>query len=158
MSKQLDSKNAENSNELYTLLPADKKGVPDVGRQIVTFDFDSTLSHKIVQDFAKSLMIKGIEVLVLTSRYDELHKHKYRHNPTNEDLYKVTDRLGIDRAKIRFQCMRPKAEYLFGTNVIWHLDDDYVEVNEINSQTETKGIDVTLKGWKKECKSILGIE
>lgn len=158
MDKQLDSKKADSKPELYTVLPVVKKGVREERGQIVTFDFDSTLSHKIVQDFAKSLMLKGFDVWVLTSRYDELHKHKYRHNPTNEDLYKVTDRLGIERNKIRFQCMRPKAEYLFGTNVIWHLDDDYVEVNEINSQTQTKGIDVTLKGWKKECKSILGIE
>lgn len=125
--------------------------------KIVTFDFDSTLSTKVVQDFAKSLILKGVEVLVLTSRYDELHKHRYVHNPTNEDLYKVTDELGIDRTKIRFQCMRPKAEYLFDTNVIWHLDDDFVEVNEINSQTKTIGIDVTLKGWKNLCKELLDI-
>ncbi|WP_336065529.1 hypothetical protein [Mesoflavibacter sp. CH_XMU1404-2] len=160
----LQNKNSNQSNKHqiknggYTVLQNVKKGMSDAGRQIVTFDFDSTLSHKIVQDFAKSLILKGFEVWVLTSRYDEIHKHKYRHNPTNEDLYKVTDKIGIDRTRIRFQCMRPKAEYLFGTNVIWHLDDDYVEVNEINSQTDTKGIDVTQKGWKKKCKSILGIE
>lgn len=126
--------------------------------KIVTFDFDSTLSHKIVQDFAKSLILKGFDVFVLTSRYDELHKHKYRVNPTNEDLYNVTDNLGICRTKIRFQCMRDKAEYLFGTNVIWHLDDDIFEVESINRETTTKGIDVTKKGWKKECKTLLGIE
>ena len=51
--------------------------------------------------------------------------------------------------------MRPKSEYLFNTKVIWHLDDDWVEVNEINSQTKTKGIDVTLKGWKQECLNLL---
>ena len=123
--------------------------------KIVTFDFDSTLSHKIVQQFATELMQKGIDVYVLTSRYDELHKHRYPINPTNEDLYKVTDRLGIERTKIRFQCMRPKAEYLFNTDVIWHLDDDDVEVYDINNLTKTIGIDVTKKGWKKECNQIL---
>ena len=125
-----------------------------MSKKIVTFDFDSTLSTKIVQDFAKSLISKGIEVYVLTSRYDELTKHNYVPNPINEDLYKVIN-LGIDRTKIRFQCMRPKSEYLFNTKVIWHLDDDWVEVNEINSQTKTKGIDVTLKGWKQECLNLL---
>ena len=124
-------------------------------KKIVTFDFDSTLSTILVQDFAKSLISKGIEVYVLTSRYDELTKHNYLLNPRNEDLYKVIDRIGIDRTKIRFQCMRPKAEYLFNTKVIWHLDDDGVEVEEINSQTNTKGIDVTLKGWKKQCLELL---
>jgi len=126
-----------------------------MSKKIVTFDFDSTLSTKIVQDFAKSLISKGIEVYVLTSRYDELTKHNYTPNPINEDLYKVVDNLGIDRTKIRFQCMRPKAEYLFNTKVIWHLDDDWVEVNEINSQTKTAGIDVTLKGWKEACLNLL---
>jgi len=70
-------------------------------------------------------------------------------------LYKVTDRLGIARTKIRFQCMRPKAEYLFGTKVLFHLDDDFVEVNEINELTDTKGIDVMIKGWKNKCKELL---
>jgi len=125
--------------------------------KIVAFDFDGTLSLKTVQNFAKSLIKKGVEIVVLTSRYDELHKHKYRQNTTNEDLYKVTDSLGIDREKIRFQGMRSKAEYLFGTTVIWHLDDDDVEVKDINDQTDTKGINVTLDGWKNECKSILNI-
>jgi hypothetical protein len=119
--------------------------------KIVTFDFDSTLSQKIVQDFAKSLILKGFDVYVLTSRYDELTKHNYILNPNNQDLYKVTDRLGIGREKIRFQCMRPKAEYLYNTNVIWHLDDDWKEVNEINRHTKTKAIDVALKNWKKQC-------
>lgn len=124
---------------------------------IVTFDFDSTLSRKDVQDYAKSLINKGIEVWVLTSRYDELHKHRYTLNPTNEDLYNVTDSLGIPRSKIRFQCMRPKAEYLFNTNVIWHLDDDYIEVNEINKETDTVGISVIGSSWKQNCNKLLGL-
>lgn len=126
-------------------------------RKIVTFDFDCTLSRKDVQDYAISLIKKGVDVYVLTSRYDELHKHRYKLNPTNEDLYKVTDRLGIERAKIRFQCMRPKAEYLFGTNVIWHLDDDYIEVNEINRETNAIGISVIGSGWKHKCNKLLDL-
>lgn len=55
----------------------------------VSFDFDSTLDKPYVQDYAQSLINRGIDVYVITSRYDELHKHRYLHNPTNEDLYKV---------------------------------------------------------------------
>lgn len=123
--------------------------------KIVTFDFDSTLSRKEVQDYAESLIKKGFDVYVLTSRYDELHKHKYRHNPTNEDLYKVTDRIGIPRHKIRFTCMHPKSEYLFGTSVLWHLDDDFVEINSINKETETIGISVIGSSWKRKCNKLL---
>lgn len=126
--------------------------------KIVTFDFDSTLSRQDVQDYAFSLIKKGFDVWVLTSRYDELHKHKYRINPTNEDLYKVTDKLQIPREKIRFTCMRDKAEYLFGTDVIWHLDDDFVEINNINRETETIGISVVSGGYKAKCNKLLGIE
>jgi hypothetical protein len=126
--------------------------------KIVTFDFDSTLSRQDVQDYAYSLIKKGFDVWVLTSRYDELHKHKYRHNPTNDDLYKVTDKVGIPRWKIRFTCMRDKAEYLFGTDVIWHLDDDFVELNKINKETKTIGISVIGSEYKSKCNRLLGIE
>ena len=123
--------------------------------KIVTFDFDSTLSRKDVQEYAQSLIQQGIDVWVLTSRYDELHKHKYQHNPTNEDLYNVVHSLGMPRTKIRFTCMRDKAEYLFGTNVIWHLDDDSVELNNINRETKTIGISVLASNYKSKCNRIL---
>ncbi len=126
-------------------------------KKIVTFDFDSTLSRTDVQDYAKSLISKGIDVWVLTSRYDELHKHKYKDNPTLDDLYEVTDRLGIPRWKIRFTCMRDKAEYLFGTNVIWHLDDDFIELNLINKETKTIGVSVVGGNYKQKCSRMLGL-
>ena len=126
--------------------------------KIITFDFDSTLSRQDVQDYAHSLIRKGFDVWVLTSRYDELHKHRYAHNPTNEDLYKVTDKLNIPRWKIKFTCMRDKAEYLFGSNVLWHLDDDYVELNNINRETKTIGISVVASSYKAKCNKLLGID
>jgi len=126
-------------------------------KPIVTFDFDSTLSRQDVQDYATSLIKKGFDVWVLTSRYDELHKHRYRHNPTNEDLYYVTDKLEIPRWKIKFTCMRDKAEYLFGSNVLWHLDDDFVELNNINRETNTIGISVVASSYKSKCNKLLGI-
>lgn len=122
---------------------------------VVSFDFDSTLSRVDVQDYAKSLISRGVDVWVLTSRYDELHKHLYPINPTLDDLYEVVDRLGISRNKIRFQCMRPKAEWLFNTRVIWHLDDDYVEINQINRETDTVGISVVSGDYKNKCERLL---
>src|SRR3989304_5862681 len=126
-------------------------------KPIVTFDFDSTLSRQDVQDYATSPINKGFDAWVLTSRYDELHKHRYRHNPTNEDLYYVTDKLEIPRWKIKFTCMRDKAEYLFGSNVLWHLDDDFVELNNINRETNTIGISVVASSYKSKCNKLLGI-
>jgi uncharacterized HAD superfamily protein len=124
-------------------------------KKIVTFDFDRTLSRKDVQDYACSLLSKGIEIWVLTSRYDDLHRHKYLHKGTNDDIYSVVDELGIPRDKIRFTCMRHKYEYLEGTNVILHLDDDYIELNMINKFTSTKGISVINSSYKQKCNKLL---
>lgn len=122
----------------------------------VSFDFDSTLDRQQVQDYAQSLLNRGIDVYVITSRYDELHKHKYTCNPTNDDLYKVTEKLGIPRWKIRFTCMKLKSEYIDGTNLLWHLDDDWVELNHINKETNTKGISVVGgNGWKNKCERLI---
>lgn len=122
---------------------------------IVTFDFDNTLSRPDVQEYAKKLIDKGVDVWVLTSRYDELHKHLYSHNPTNEDLYDVTDKLGIPRCKIRFTCMVSKDEYLYRTNVLFHLDDDDVERILINSNTDTICISVLDTNYKQQCEEVL---
>ena len=92
----------------------------------------------------------GIDVWILTSRYDELHKHRYSHNVTHDELYNIAHRLGIPKHNIRFTCMRDKAEYLYGTNVIWHLDDDYVELNSINQDTKTVGISVNSNSYIKK--------
>lgn len=127
--------------------------INDMG--VVTFDFDSTLSRVDVQDYACDLLSRGYDVWVLTSRYDELHKHLYAKNPTLDDLYEVVDRIGISRDKIRFQCMRPKAEWLYNTNVIFHLDDDSVELNDINIETNTVGVSVLSGNYKSKCERIL---
>ena len=37
----------------------------------VSFDFDSTLSRKDVQSFAKELVDRGLEVWIVTSRFDD---------------------------------------------------------------------------------------
>lgn len=124
----------------------------------ISFDFDSTLSRKDVQEYCAYLIKSGIDVWVVTSRYDELHKHRFTNNPTNEDLYNVTDKLGIPRYKIRFTCMRNKAEYLFGTDILWHLDDDSLELELINEQTNVFGIDVNGKNWKQICNLSLRFE
>lgn len=121
----------------------------------VTIDFDNTLSRRDVQEYALELIGRGVDVWVLTSRYDVIHQHKYQANPTNDDLWEVVDRVGIPRWKVRFQCMRPKDEYLFGSNVLWHLDDDSIELNGINIETKTVGISVLSGGWRQKCEKLI---
>lgn len=127
-------------------------------RLICTVDFDSTLSRKDVQEYVKELLASGIDVWVLTSRYDQLHLTPNR-NPngyTNEDLWTVVDEVGIPRWKVIFSNMEWKSEYLTGTDVIWHLDDDSRELSYIRkAHIGTIGIQVEAGSWKQKCKRIL---
>ena len=130
--------------------------------QIVTFDFDKTLSRPDVQEYASALIARGIDVWVLTRRYDNLHIHKYEaHNLSkdewnNDDVWEVVDRLGIPRWKVHFTNMEWKSDYLLGTNVLWHLDDDYMELSNIKySGCKTIGIQVVSGGWKRKCERLL---
>lgn len=126
------------------------------GSLIVSFDFDSTLSRKDVQEYAKELLQRGIDVWIVTSRYDELHKHRYQHNPTNNDLWAVIDELNIPRWKVRFTCMESKSLYLIHTKIVWHLDDDTVELYEMRyNKCQTVGISVNSGNWKQKCERYL---
>lgn len=119
---------------------------------IVSFDFDGTLSREDVQEYARELIERGVEVIVTTARYDEDNKHLYPVNPTNEDLYEVTDRLGIKRENIHFMNMGLKADFLKTTDAIWHLDDDDVETRAIMELDHSiVGIDVNDSRWRWFC-------
>lgn len=125
---------------------------------IVTIDFDGTLSRNDVKEYAKELIDRGIDVWVLTSRYDNLHKHLWEHNPTNDDLYAVLDIVGIPYHKTIFLNMYNKADYLDNTFVVWHLDDDKETIDEINHHskyTGVKGIHVNAPNWRQQCERTL---
>jgi hypothetical protein len=115
----------------------------------VTIDFDGTLQQPKVQEFVRMLMRRpDVTIYVLTARFDELHKARWQANPTNADLYRVTDALGIPRERIRFQCFMPKWEYLMEANVVVHLDDDRAEIEAINDNTKILCVDVKAPGWE----------
>lgn len=124
---------------------------------IVSFDFDSTLSRKDVQDYALELITAGVDVWVVTSRYDDLHGHLWAPGATNDGLFSVTDSLGIPRHKIRFTNTQSKSIYLANTHVLWHLDDDTIELLEMieNPQVFAKGINVENDQWKEDCNKLL---
>jgi hypothetical protein len=128
----------------------------------VSFDFDSTLSRVQVQDYARSLVNKGYEVWIITSRYPEDIDPKYKVNGAwvpidNSDLFEVSDRVGIKREHIVFTSHELKSEKIneLGIPFIFHLDDDWVEINHINRETKTKGISCFgTSGWKNKCKKV----
>lgn len=136
----------------------------------ISFDFDKTLSRPDVQEYCKKLIKHGVEVWVVTSRFDDNHVHRWPEvfpgadwlhwyeppNIPNWDLYQVTDNLGIPRHRIRFTCMEDKWRYLHRTTFIWHLDDNYVEFERAEEFGCTVPfIDVTQFDWKKQCNTLL---
>jgi len=118
----------------------------------VSFDFDSTLSRTDVQEFAKTLIDDGLDVWICTSR---LCPEKAPNNEWNDDLFKVANELGIPKSNVIFTNYENKAEHLTD-DFIWHLDDDWIELKEINRQRKTVGVSVFGNSvWKQKCLKIL---
>jgi len=124
----------------------------------VSFDFDGTLSRVDVQDYAKSLIERGIEVWIVTSR---LHEKNADNLQWNDDLYEVAEKLGIPKSQIHFMnyniFMDDKSYWLKEHEFIWHLDDDFTEIKSIQRECKnTKGISVFGNStWKRKCDKLL---
>jgi hypothetical protein len=119
----------------------------------LSFDFDSTLDRPSVQMYAKQLMDDGHEVWICTTRTSpETHA-----NPSwNDDLFLVSDKLGIPRSQIIFTNHELKYDFLKDKGFLWHLDDDWIELNELNRNTDIRGISVWGQtNWKKKCDKLL---
>jgi hypothetical protein len=108
----------------------------------ISIDFDGTLSLPEVQVFAKTLIDKGFNVIVLTTRFD-----KY----LNQDLIRITKKLGIN--KVIYTNGEDKHYYL--DDIDLHLDNDERELRLINKYTKTEVINVTEKGWKDLTENLL---
>lgn len=120
----------------------------------VSFDFDDTLSRESVQKYAKSLIEKGIDVWVTTSRISDKETDWVK--DWNNDLYEVADNLCIPREKIRFTDGTDKFEFFKEEDFIWHLDDDWIENRMINTFTKTKGISHIGSGnWIGKCNRLI---
>lgn len=115
----------------------------------VSFDFDNTLSKESVQKYAANLIAIGIEVHIVTSRYEFYYCN-------NNDLYEVADRLGIKRENIHFTNMRNKCDFFQeNPDFIFHLDDDSIEIDFINKLNITKGISCLGSNWISKCDKLI---
>lgn len=111
----------------------------------VSFDFDDTLSLPIIQDYAKSLINKGIEVHIVTTRYRDINQYpkdflkswesEHDKKATNNDLFIIASKLRISKKHIHFTNMRFKWEFFkSNSDFIWHLDDNYTEKIMMNTR------------------------
>ena len=119
----------------------------------VSFDFDSTLSRIDVQEYAKTLIDKGIDVCICTSR---LEPSKAPNKEWNDDLFLVADRLGIKRSNIIFCNYENKSIFLKDKGFLFHIDDDNIELSFIKTDTEVIPIYLSRnKQWREHCDNAL---
>jgi len=116
----------------------------------ISFDFDSTLSRKDVQEYCKCLIQDGHDIWITTSRVKEFNGAIHDHT----DLILVAQTLDIPENKIHFTNAEFKASYLQLNNFDIHIDDDRFELERI-AKTDVLDVDVCKDDWKSViCKHI----
>lgn len=129
----------------------------------VAFDFDGTLEFENVQAYAKKLIDQGIEVWIVTTRWDESCKtespvyYAVHGDRIWKEVFEVADRLGIKREHIRFNNYQYKHTYFKDNrDFVWLLDDNYDEHKLCEGIIPT--VDVMSGDWEEKCNKLLNIE
>lgn len=131
----------------------------------VSFDFDGTLGHnpKVIE-YAKSLVDKGFDVWIVTARFETVEQYskeflmRYGIEDLQQEhlyLFEVAEYCGIPRNKIVFTNSSPKYLFFNGKDFLWHLDDDWQELYQIEKLTKTLPISVKKSSWKNKCERII---
>lgn len=121
----------------------------------VSFDFDSTLSRKDVQEFAKQLVNEGHEVWIVTSRFDDesaMKKNWHWIVGQNQKVFEIAEYCGIKTEHIKFTCMESKSLFLKDKGFVFHVDDDVIELMDIlESRDKCFPVNVDHFEWKETC-------
>lgn len=116
----------------------------------ISFDFDGTLSEGNVIDYARELMLDPtVEVHIVTARME---------GDYNDDLFDLAANIGIKEKNIHFTNFEYKGARFFKehTDYLWHLDDNFFELEWINTYTPVVAISVKSVYWKNHCNKLLG--
>lgn len=123
----------------------------------VAIDFDNTLTEPHIEEMVKTLMNNGVEVYIVTFRYDDASHYKYngRYQPANnDDLWEAVERLGLSK-RVYFTNCKPKSDYLNDVgDFLFLLDDDERVIKDVTENSLTKVIHVD--DYKK-CLEICGL-
>lgn len=118
----------------------------------VSFDFDGTLTRIDVQRYARLLYKEGYEVHIVTSR----HKRHDLFDHEHVDLYTVAAKIGIDEDNIHFlNCSDKSTFFIEHPDFLFHLDDDWFVVDDINEHCKVLSICVLADGWTLRCDDAL---
>lgn len=108
----------------------------------VSFDFDGVLTRPSALDYAKELVSRGVDVYITTSRLCY-----------SDDMFHFLMFTKIQKHKVRFVGDAPKWKYLEG--FLWHLDDDFFVVKEIDHNSSCIAVNVLKPNWKEKCENML---
>ena len=97
--------------------------------EIVSFDYDGTLSTEKGKQIAKDLISKGVNVIIITARNS---------NDDNSDIESISKSLGIN--KIVYTNQRDKWSFIIKEKVSIHYDNNQEQIDKINEKTKAKGI------------------
>ena len=103
----------------------------------VSFDFDGTLTRRNIKEYAQSLVARGLECWIVTSR---MGFGKEPRPDWNDDLFNTAAEIGILPEHIHFCCMDNKANFLNGKGFIFHIDDDIIELSFVKTDSDCKPI------------------
>ena len=103
----------------------------------VSFDFDGTLTRRNIKEYARSLVARGFECWIVTSR---MGFGKEPRPDWNDDLFNTAAEIGILPEHIHFCCMDNKANFLNGKGFIFHIDDDMIELSFVETDSDCKPI------------------
>lgn len=128
-----------------------------IGKIKVSFDYDGTLQKREIQQYAEELIKNGIDVWLVTTRYDDNHKHLYigTSNDVNLQLHDDCNLIGIPEHKRIFTNMEWKAKTLKEHNFLWHLDDNPDEFHAMDQEgCKTHGVWVN-QDYRGFCKKLM---
>ena len=134
----------------------------------VSLDFDDTLTYPEVAEYAAELVDKGIDVWIVTARYDDEKVLKrfgqkmsngkiyLPFGAGNDDLYKLADEIGIPRENIKFTNVQGKGEWFKKhPNFEWHLEDSPKQIFDIENVSSVPVINVLSRDWKEQAEKLL---
>lgn len=120
----------------------EKKSKKDIK---VSFDFDYTLTEPEIQKYALELIERGIEVHIVTARFE---------NENNSELFRIAKLLNISKENIHFTSHRPKVEFFKNSNFLFHVDDDPDELVKM-IRCSTIGVNGIRRGFKLRCEKYI---
>lgn len=134
----------------------------------VSFDFDDTLTEPGVAEYAAQLIKRGVDVWIVTARYDDekLLKKFGQEMPNgkvylpigagNDDLYKLANEIGIPKFNIKYTNVKGKGEWFKKhSNFEWHLEDSPKQIFDIENVSSVPVINVLSRDWKNQCEELL---